>query len=61
VEGTGPVRVRSLVPGLSDDQNLSSADTADFGPSGRTVLTDNTSSGRPGHRMVRLWDVRWTS
>ncbi|WP_435857731.1 nSTAND1 domain-containing NTPase [Streptomyces mirabilis] len=58
VDGAGPVRVRSLVPGLSDDQILPSTDTADFAPSGRTVLTDDTSSGRPGQRKVRLWDVR---
>ncbi|MEU1447226.1 nSTAND1 domain-containing NTPase [Streptomyces mirabilis] len=54
-----PSVVRSLVPGRSDDQRLPSpVYWAEFGPSGRTLLIDNSSSDKPGQATVRLWDIR---
>ncbi|MGW1506835.1 nSTAND1 domain-containing NTPase [Streptomyces mirabilis] len=59
-DGDGePSVVRSLVPGRSDDQRLPSpVYWAEFGPSGRTLLIDNSSSDKPGQATVRLWDIR---
>jgi WD40 repeat protein len=50
---------RSLAPGRSEDERLPGLmELGDFGPSGRTLLIDNTYSGRPGQESVRLLDVR---
>ncbi|WP_327138195.1 helix-turn-helix domain-containing protein (plasmid) [Streptomyces sp. NBC_01340] len=58
-EGDGePAVVRSLVPGRSDERLPGPVYSAGFGPSGWTVLIDNSASDKPEQSPLRLWDVR---